>query len=128
MSAASDLPPQARKEVRRDTLQLVALLVAAVVCVSAVVFVFFQTRNNESQSRVTVNNNEAALCRAQFAADDAANLSLSQNVTLNLIKGLILRNFEPDAIVKEIDAQTAKNTASADARQNSVDTCEAVKR
>lgn len=124
MAVVADLPPEARKEVRRDTVLVVALLVAAIVCITAAAFVFFQTRNNDAVARVTQRNNEAALCRAQIAADDAANLSRSQNVTLTLIRGLILRNYDPDAIVEQIDDQVAKNIASAEARANSVDTCQ----
>lgn len=125
MNAVTELPKEARKAVRRDTMLMTGLLVAAFILVIAAAFVYFQTRNNDAVSRLTQTQNEAALCRAQYAADDAANLSHSQNVTLDLIKGLILHNFNADTVVKEIDDQVAKNNASADARANSVDTCQA---
>lgn len=115
-------PKQRRWDLWKQGLKLAAVVVIVAGAVSLVIISF--TAN--SQQKLISKNNDAALCRAQNAADDSANQSHSQNVTLELIKALILRNFDADAVVKAIDEQVAKNNASADSRQSSVDTCQAV--
>lgn len=125
MAAAVELPPQELKDNRRFWLRILGLLLAIVLVASTAIYGITTTVNNSNIASLQAKNNEATLCRSQIANDDAANVSRSQNLILQLIKQLFERNVQTDQIVTSIDAQIAKNTASADARQNSVDTCQA---